>query len=277
MGMAATSTSSRPCDVVDVDDGAVGQVRVEQRGLGGEVALHRAVEVEVVAAEVGEDRHREAGAVDPVHREGVRRDLHRDGPPALVGQLGQAGLQLGGLGRRGEPVRVPITPVDHAGRVEDRGDERCGRRLAVRARDTDRRHPLRRVVRTAWPPAGPWRGGCRGRRPAAAPRSSAWSTSRLAGSGRHRRAGEAVPVVVLTSEAAEEVARLDAAGVEAIPPMLADASPTILAATTGVPSSSAATVMSAPVLTAGRERPCRCHRWTWAGPAGGPGPRGRRP
>ena len=48
--------------VVGVDDGVsvLPQQRVEQDALGGEVAVHVAVEVEVVAGQVGEDRHPEA-------------------------------------------------------------------------------------------------------------------------------------------------------------------------------------------------------------------------
>ncbi len=263
--------------VVDVDDGAVGQVRCEQRGLGGEVALHRPVVVEVVAPEVGEDRHREARAVDPVHREGVRRDLHGDGPPALAGQLGQAGLELGGLGRGEGAGEGPDHARRPTGRVEDRGDERGGRRLAVRARHADRRHPLRGVVpqrgrQRAHGPAGVRDDDLRARRGRAR-----WSTSRLPAP-----AATAAPAKRCPSSCSPRRQQNRSPGwirreSRAIPPMLADASPTILAATTGVPSSSAATVISAPVLTAGRERPCRCHRWTWAGPAGGPGPRGRRP
>ena len=57
--------------VVDVDDAHGRSARREQAGLGGEVALDGPVQVEVVAAEVGEHRDGEAGAVDPVEGEGV--------------------------------------------------------------------------------------------------------------------------------------------------------------------------------------------------------------
>ena len=40
--------------VVDVGDTDIGQLRREQAGLGAEVVLHRAVQVEVIAPEVGE-------------------------------------------------------------------------------------------------------------------------------------------------------------------------------------------------------------------------------
>ena len=133
-------------DVVDVDDPHGRSARREEAGLGGEVALDGAVEVEVVAAEVGEHGHGEAGAVDPVEGEGVGRDLHGDGPAALADHLGQPGLQLGRLGGGERPGQRAHDPGRPAGVLEDGGQQVAGGGLAVRPRDADDGHPLRGVV-----------------------------------------------------------------------------------------------------------------------------------
>ena len=59
-GMDAASASWRPWDVVDVDDTHGRPIRGEEAGLGGEVALDGAVEIEVVAFQVREDGDRES-------------------------------------------------------------------------------------------------------------------------------------------------------------------------------------------------------------------------
>src|SRR3954470_24980226 len=64
--------------VVDVDHGGLRAGR-EQAALGGEVVLHRRVEVEVVLREVREDRDVPVDRVGAVELERVARDLHDDG------------------------------------------------------------------------------------------------------------------------------------------------------------------------------------------------------
>src|SRR5690606_27685429 len=56
--------------VVDPDHRSLGQVGLEEPGRGEEVALHVAVEVEVVLGQVGEGGDGETRRVDPVHGEG---------------------------------------------------------------------------------------------------------------------------------------------------------------------------------------------------------------
>ena len=85
--------------VVHAHDALVAERRLEQARLGREVPLHGAVQVEVVLREVGEHRDAHAGAVNPVQGQRMRGDLHGHGPVAGGDEAGQAGLQLGCLGR----------------------------------------------------------------------------------------------------------------------------------------------------------------------------------
>ena len=89
-----------------------------------------------------------AHAAHPILREGVRRDLHRDGRHAAVAHDGEQAMEVGCLGRRtGERHRFAgdarAGGADHtrhpAGRPEDRLQQVGRRRLAVRAGDADRR------------------------------------------------------------------------------------------------------------------------------------------
>ena len=57
--------------IVDVGHPSPGEVRSEQARLGPEVLLDRAVQVEVIRAEVREDGNSEPCPVDPVQRQGV--------------------------------------------------------------------------------------------------------------------------------------------------------------------------------------------------------------
>ena len=146
---------------VEVDDGPLGELGLEQAGLGLEVRLHRAVVVEVVAAEVGEHGHGEAGAVDPVQVEGVRRDLHGHDLDPVVAPAGQGALQVGGL-RGGPGAREGAEHLGPAARgLGDVAQEVGGGGLAVGAgHPDDRRAPGTGAGRTRRPPA-PWRRGCR--------------------------------------------------------------------------------------------------------------------
>ena len=77
-------SETAPPRIVDTDDGMARRRRCEQLGLGREVLLHRAVVVEMVAAQVGEGSHVEDQPVDAVLRQRVRRNLHGHGPLSLV-------------------------------------------------------------------------------------------------------------------------------------------------------------------------------------------------
>ncbi len=102
------------------------QERVEQDPLGREVRVHVAVEVEVVAGEVREDRDLELEAVDALEGERVRGDLEDGAAAAGVHHLAEERLQVGGLGRRAHGLGDAVA---HA--VLDRADEAA--RLAGRA------------------------------------------------------------------------------------------------------------------------------------------------
>ena len=96
--------------VVDVHQALPAAGRGEERGLGLEVVLLVGVEVEVVAAQVGEDRDVEDHAVDPPLHQRVAGDLHRARlDPALAHHREQP-VQVGRLGR-GER-RLDVLAVD---------------------------------------------------------------------------------------------------------------------------------------------------------------------
>jgi hypothetical protein len=80
------------------------------RPLGREVRLHVAVEVEVIAGQVGEDAGGEAQLVRAAQRERVRRDLHHARAAAFLQHVAQHLLQLGRFGRR--PRRVELARAD---------------------------------------------------------------------------------------------------------------------------------------------------------------------
>jgi hypothetical protein len=161
---------------VEEHHAALGQGTCEQAGLGRQVALHRAVPVEVVLREVGVDGDGEAGPVDPVQVEPVAGDLGGDRIDPAVVEVPQESLEIRAL--RGGPhpgQPLPEHPrlhrADHA-RALAGGSERslqqvADRGLAVRAGGADhgqllagmavdhrRRRPHRRPGPTAPPAAG---------------------------------------------------------------------------------------------------------------------------
>ena len=97
----------RAAPIVDVDD-AHGALRqdLEEAALGGEVRLHVAVEVEVIARQVGEDAGGKPQAVGAAQRQRVRRHLHHAGAAAFGQHAAQHLLQLGRLGRRARARRA---------------------------------------------------------------------------------------------------------------------------------------------------------------------------
>ena len=148
-GCAAASRSSRPHGVVQVDHARSRRGRARRAGPWPRSSgSMRAVEVEVVLAEVGEHGHREPGAVDAVQLEGVRGHLHgHDRGPAVAPASARAACRSGASGVVRAPVSVPIT----RGAAGRRPRARQRRRwvdggLAVGAGDPDDGDPPRRVV-----------------------------------------------------------------------------------------------------------------------------------
>ena len=96
------------------------------------------VQVEVIAAEVGEHGDVEPRAGDPVQREGVRRHLHHHRLDALVDVAGELALQVGRLGRGARArQRADRGRVAMPAPAQDRRHQVGGRGLAVGAGDAD--------------------------------------------------------------------------------------------------------------------------------------------
>ena len=86
--------------IADVDHGVLEAGQPEQPLLGPRVALHRAVVVEMVAAQVAERRDPHAHAVHAALVERVRGDFHRDVARLGVVQRPQLAVQRDHVGRR---------------------------------------------------------------------------------------------------------------------------------------------------------------------------------
>ena len=106
IGIVARSQQQPAVLVVDVDQPEPGALGGEERRLGGEVVVDVAVEVEVVAAEVEEDRDVEDDPVDPAHHERVARDLHRADLHAALAHHREQAVQVGRLRRRERGLHV---------------------------------------------------------------------------------------------------------------------------------------------------------------------------
>ncbi len=141
----------------------VGESGLEQPRLGVEVVLHRRVEVEVVARQVGEAADRELDAVDPAERSARGwtppsprcRRRARAITASSACRSGASGV-VSALGTSAPAIRmptVPIRPGDPVGRPQPRLDQICGGGLAGGAGHPD--HPQRVAT------------GCRRRRPPA--------------------------------------------------------------------------------------------------------------
>ncbi len=132
--------------VVDRHHGGGGEAAGEQPELGREVRRERAVEVQVVAGEVGEHDEREPGPVDAVLRQGVAGHLGGGGRAAGVDHLPQQRLEDRRL-RGGEAARQLLVAhpgadgADEAGRrpqgAQQLVDEGGDGRLPVGAGDPD--------------------------------------------------------------------------------------------------------------------------------------------
>ena len=128
---------------------------VEELGLGLEVRLHRAVEVEVVLREVREADGGEADALEPPHRDRDRGGLEHAGGITRVAHAREQPVQVGRLGRRQRErlAHAADARLDRAeqaappaGRVEHGREQEGRRRLAVRAGDADDRELLARAA-----------------------------------------------------------------------------------------------------------------------------------
>ena len=116
----------------------------EEAALGGPVAGHRAVVVEVVAGEVGEDSDVDVQRCEALFDKADGRGFDGAGAAAGVGQLPQRAVQRDGVGRGeaggGDPRRLTDAQrTDDTGAHAERA-ERCGhppgaRGLAVGAGD----------------------------------------------------------------------------------------------------------------------------------------------
>ena len=159
---------------VDHADRAVGE-DLEQPAFRGEVRFHVAVEVEVIARQVGEDAGRESQVVDAAQRQRVRRHFHDAGAAALLQHLPQHLLHVGRLrrGARGIELaradaiadRADAAALDTRG-FEDRREHVRRRRLSVRAGDADEGEVFTGVAEE--------RGRERGERPARAVGLNPW-------------------------------------------------------------------------------------------------------
>ena len=132
-------------DVVAIDhrnarDSAVAAVK--QTPLGDEVLLHRAVKVEMVASEIGEDRNIIVQSPHSALRQRMRRDFHHRLARAAAHSLGKKLQQIARLGRgvrrRPDFVRNMIfnRPHEHGlatDMVQHRIEQKRGRRLSVGA------------------------------------------------------------------------------------------------------------------------------------------------
>ncbi len=121
----------------------------EELGLGLEVLLHGAVVIEMVVAQIGEDRHVKVDRVDPRLHERVARDFHRDRvtksvPLLTVADARQHALDLGGLGRGPGAGQGAHDVGRTAGRAEEIAEQLGDRRLAVGAGDADHQEVARR-------------------------------------------------------------------------------------------------------------------------------------
>ena len=102
--------------VIHVDNGVFQAVPVKQARLDGTVGFHRAVVVEVVACEIGEDCAAEWHAVDARLVKAVAGDFHRGGCCALLTETVEQGLDIdrGGGGVRGFFQCAPKAVADRA-------------------------------------------------------------------------------------------------------------------------------------------------------------------
>ena len=133
--------------VVEVEHrvAVLAQVGVEEQALGREVGVHVAVEIEVVAGEVGEDRDLEAAPEDALQAQGVRGHLEHAVGAARVDHLLEEMLEIRGFGSGadgflhavGDPVLHRAQEAHRARSRAQHGVYEVGRGgLSVRPRDS---------------------------------------------------------------------------------------------------------------------------------------------
>ena len=139
--------------VADVHDRRVGLI--EERAFRLVVRVHRAVVVEVILRQVGEDEHREARPREPSLRLCDRGRLHHARVVVAFEHLAEEALQVDRLGgvqpggsllARDHALDVRQQPGAAPGRCEDRVQQERGGGLAVRAGDPRHGELARRVV-----------------------------------------------------------------------------------------------------------------------------------
>ena len=144
-----------PPRIADIDRGRRRLRAGEEPALRLEVLLHRAVEIEVILAQVREDERVEAHAVEAPEGRAVRAGLDGRAHVARVEHLAKQPLEIDRLGRRerrGTPLAadLPLDGPHEAGlatrRIENRAQEECRGRLPVRSRDTCDLELLRRLA-----------------------------------------------------------------------------------------------------------------------------------
>ena len=206
--ISAASSSSRPYGSSMLVTPTPAQLGREQAGLGPEVGLDRPVQVEVVAAEVGEHGDVELGAGDAVQGEGVRRDLHHDRPtPSSTERRRGSRCSSGASG-------VVRTPRQRARSRRSIARRRAGsrrqvgrRRLAVGAGDADRS----RSASAGWPCTaaanGPIARRVSRRRPGRRRAAQPWSTSSAAAPAATAAAAKSWPSRCAAAHAREQRTR----------------------------------------------------------------------
>ena len=142
--------------VVDIDDRGPEAGPGEKNGLGFGIGVHGNVVVKMIARQICEDGRVEMGSRHAALLKPDRTCLDGKGLRASLFKVGVDALKAHGVGRRerGHVEGLAREPAAHrahdgAGRAEvrqKRGDPVRGRRLAVRARHGDARHPRGRIA-----------------------------------------------------------------------------------------------------------------------------------
>ena len=154
--------------IVDVDGRGRRLVGHEQAALGVVVRLHRAVQVEVVLAQVREREHREADAGEALQLRTMRGRLERAAPVTGVEHLPEDALEVDRLRRRpdGWPPLAADPGLDRAEqsrppprRGQHREEQERGGRLPVRPRHSGDGQVPRRIVEEGDRRAGHRRAG----------------------------------------------------------------------------------------------------------------------
>ena len=94
----------------------IGGERLEPRELGRGVSVERAVVVEMVLGEIGENRDVEGDTVHALLVDAVGRNFHRRAATAVVGHAGEQVVELDRAGR-GETGRLRLFAIVHQHRA----------------------------------------------------------------------------------------------------------------------------------------------------------------